>query len=115
MTGAGDLLHTASLFDTPRAMVGDMQRDEIARSCGIDLSGCNVCTIVTALNEFDLKRIESFGHRFETWPEDVRAIMERELKAFAARNGNARIEAITQAIGSDPKTFVLCLHWRPKQ
>jgi hypothetical protein len=103
----------ATLFDTPGNQVEDMQRDEISDG-GLDLAGCNVCTIVTALDEFDLKRIDKLGHRFETWPDGVQAIMRRELDGFAERNKGARIEAITQAIGGEPKCFILCLHWRPK-
>lgn len=113
MTSAESLLHTASLFDTPHTAV-DMQRDEIARSSALDLAGCNVVTIIMALNEFDLKRLDKMGHRFETWPDDVRAAMEREIVGFSARNGGAKVEAITQAISGDPKAFILCLHWRPK-
>jgi hypothetical protein len=113
MTSASDLLHAASLCDTPHGQVG-MQRADIARACGLDLSGCNVCTIVTALNEYDLRRLDQLGHRFERWPDDVRAILEREIEGFSVRNGGARIEAITTAIGGAPKAFILCLHWRPK-
>lgn len=106
---------SAATSDTPFAQVADMQREEIERSSGIDLVGCNVCTIVTALNEFDLKRVTHLGHRFETWPDDVKALMEKELKGFSERNGGARIEAITTAVNGTPKCFILCLHWRPKQ
>ena len=112
MTSA-DLLHTASLFDTPHTQVS-MQREQIARTCGLDLSACNVCTIVTALNDYDLARIEQLGHRFDRWPDDVRAIMEKELAGFSERNNGAKVEAVTQAIGGTPKAFILCLHWRPK-
>lgn len=104
----------ASVNDTPFAAVADMQRAEIERSCGLDLAKCNVCTIVMALNEFDLRRENKFGHRFETWPDVVKAMMEKELAGFSTRNGGARIEAITTAIGGEPRCFILCLHWRPK-
>jgi hypothetical protein len=104
----------AKVSDTPFGHVADMQREEIERTCGLDLARCNVCTIVTALDEFDLKRLDKMGHRFETWPDSVRAIMERELKGFSERNGGAQIVAITQAIGGEPKCFILCLHWRPR-
>ncbi|UPJ43907.1 hypothetical protein IVB40_07510 [Bradyrhizobium sp. 40] len=106
---------TASTSDTPFGQVADMQRKEIERTVGLELAGCNVCSIVTALDEFDLGRIGKMGHRMETWPEAVRAIMEKELTGFAARNGGARIEAITTAIGGAPKCFILCVHWRGKQ
>ncbi|MBR0700151.1 hypothetical protein JQ599_09590 [Bradyrhizobium diazoefficiens] len=105
----------AAIVDTPYGQVGDMQRKEIERTCGLDLARCNVVTIVTALNEFDLKRLDKMGHRFELWPDDVKTKFERELELFAARNGGARIEAITTAIGGTPKCFILCLHWRAKQ
>jgi hypothetical protein len=108
------LPHQPVLFDTPHKLAPEMQREEIARSVGLDLKGCNVCSIVTALNEFDHKRISHLSHRIETWPDDVRVIMEREVKAFAERNGGARIEAITTAIGGAPKSFLLMLHWRAK-
>lgn len=101
-------------YDTPHGQAPDMQRDTIARAVGLDLEKCNVYTIVTALNEFDLKRLDKLSHRFETWPDDVQAKMRKELALFDERNGGARIEAITQAIGADPKCFILCLHWRPK-
>ncbi len=114
MTSAENLLHTAALFDTPHTQVAAMQRDEIARTAGLELAGCNVCTIVTALNEFDLRRLDELGHRFDRWPDDVKIIVERELAGFAERNKGAKIEAITQAIGGAPKAFILCLHWRAK-
>lgn len=121
MTEAEELARTAALFDTPHTQVG-LQRDTIARSVGLDLAGCNVCTIVLALNEFDLERlqraphpdIEPMGHRFDTWPDAARTIFRRELAAFAERNKGVKIEAITQAIGGKPLAFILCLHWRPK-
>lgn len=102
------------ISDTPHTHVGDLQRDELARTVGIDLAGCNFAVIVHALNEFDRKRIEHLGHRFETWPDDVKAMTEKALADFSARNGGARIEAITSAIGGTPKCFILGLHWRPK-
>jgi hypothetical protein len=104
----------ADVSDTPFAHVADMQRAEIERTAGLDLARCNVCTIVTALNEFDLKRLDKLGHRFETWPDDVKVKFEKELTLFGERNGGARIEAVTTAIGGTPKCFVLCLHWRAK-
>lgn len=106
---------SAATSDTPFGQVADMQRKEIERTVGLDLAGCNVCSIVTALDEFDLRRIAKLGHRMETWPDAVKAIMEKELLSFSERNGGARIEAITTAIGGAPKCFILCVHWRPKQ
>lgn len=114
MTADCELPRQATVTDTPFGHVADMQRKEIERSAGLDLEKCNVCTIVLALNEFDLRREAKLGHRFETWPDAVKAMMERELEGFAARNGGARIEAVTTAIGGNPKCFILCLHWRPK-
>ncbi|WP_407155199.1 hypothetical protein [Bradyrhizobium sp. STM 3557] len=105
---------TAGITDTPFGQVADMQRKEIERTVGLDLAKCNVCTIVIALNEFEHSRIAQLGHRFETWPDAVRALMEKELSGFSTRNGGARIEAITTAIGGEPKCFILCLHWRAK-
>jgi hypothetical protein len=114
MPEACPMPRTATVTDTPFAQVADMQRSEIERSSGLDLEKCNVVTILTALNEFDLKRIDKLGHRFETWPDDVRVKFEKELALFAERNGGAKIEAITTAIGGAPKCFILCLHWRAK-
>lgn len=116
MTPADDLLRTASLFDTPHTQVKGMQRDQIARTCGLDLAACNVCTIVQALNEFDLKNLGAgkFSHSLETWPHDVKASMRTHLDGFSERNNGARIEAVTMAIGGAPKAFIVCLHWRPK-
>ncbi|MDN3278811.1 hypothetical protein QWJ07_31430 [Frankia sp. RB7] len=104
-----------AVTDTPYGQVADMQRKEIERTCGLELERCNVVTIVMALNEFDLRRLDKMGHRFELWPDDVKSKLERELEQFATRNGGARIEAITTAIGGTPKCFILCLHWRQKQ
>jgi hypothetical protein len=114
MSEACAMPRSAAVSDTPFGQVADMQRKEIERAVGLDLAGANVCTIVIALNEFDLRRESKLGHRFETWPDAVKAMMERELEGFAARNGGARIEAITTAIGGEPRCFILCLHWRPK-
>ncbi|MFA6267658.1 MAG: hypothetical protein WC670_18320 [Pseudolabrys sp.] len=116
MTAADDLLHAASLFDTPHTQVKGMQRDQIARSCGLDLATCNVCTIVHALNEFDHKALADgrLSHAFETWPDGVKASCRKEMATFSGRNNGARIEAVTMAIGGEPKAFILCLHWRPR-
>ncbi len=116
MTSADELLQTASLFDTPHTQVKDMQRDQIARSCGLDLSACNVCTIVHALNEFDRKALADghITHAFETWPDGVKASCRREMATFSERNNGARIAAVTMAIGGETKAFLLCLHWRPR-
>jgi hypothetical protein len=114
MSEACTMPRAAATSDTPFGQVADMQRKEIERTVGLDLAGCNVCSIVTALDEFDLRRIANLGHRMETWPDSVKTIMERELVAFSGRNGGARIEAITTAIGGAPKCFILCVHWRPK-
>jgi hypothetical protein len=111
------LPRAVEIADTPHTLVDaklDMQRDQLARDIGLDLAGCNVCSIVMALNEFDLTRLDKMGHRFETWPADVQAKMHDALAGFSARNGGAQIAAITQAIGGTPKAFILALHWRPK-
>lgn len=112
----------AKLFDTPHTMAPDMQREFLDKTCGFDLAGCNVTTIVLALNEFDLERLARashagpapMGHRFDTWPDNAKAIFLKELREFDARNKGVKIAAITQAIGGEPKCFILCLHWRPK-
>lgn len=103
-----------TVTDVPHTQAPDMQRDDIARMCGLELAGCNVAVMVQALNEFDLQRLPHLGHRFDSWPADVRARFEKELTDFSVRNGGARIEAITQAIGGAPKCFILAVHWRPK-
>lgn len=105
---------TVDVVDTPHTLAGDMQRDKLSRDIGLDLTGCNVASIVMALNEFDLQRIDKLSHRFETWPAEVQAMMQRGLADFSARNGGTQIMAITQAIGGSPKSFILALHWRPK-
>lgn len=102
-----------TVTDVPHKQAPDMQRDDIARMVGLDLAGCNVAVLVLALNEFDLQRLSHLGHRFDSWPADVQSKLEKELTDFAVRNG-ARIEAITQAIGGEPKCFILAAHWRPK-
>lgn len=116
MTSTDELLRAASLFDTPHTQVKDMQCAEISRSCGLDLASCNVCTIVHALNEFDLKALADgkLTHAFETWPDSVKASCRREMATFSERNNGARIAAVTMAIGGDTRAFLLCLHWRPK-
>lgn len=110
---------TTTLFDTPHPMIDQetaKQREHIARTCGIDFTGCNVTTIVQALNEYDVKALVDgkLSHSIETWPTDVKAAARRELEGFSARNGGAGIIATTMAIGGQPRAFILCLHWKPK-
>lgn len=111
-----ELPRAASVVDTPHTQVSGLQRGEIARSCALDLAGCNVVSIVHGLNEFDLAALADgkLKHSFETWPAAVQAVLRREMETFAQRNGGAKIEATTQAIGGVPKAFIFCLHWRPK-
>lgn len=108
------LPRNVDVTDTPHTQTSEMQRDQLARDIGLDLSGCNVFSAVTALNEFNLQRLDTLSHRFETWPPDVQAKFETVVADFTERNGNAQIVAITQAIGGTPKCFILALHWRPK-
>jgi hypothetical protein len=113
---SSDLPRTVTVFDTPHPQVTGLQRTELARTAGLDLAGCNFLTIVHALNEFDLTALGEgrLTHSFETWPAAVQAVLRNELKTFSGRNGGARIEATTQAIGGAPKAFIFGLHWRAK-
>lgn len=105
--------------DTPHPQIpADLkqQRADISRAAAIDFTGCNVSVGVLAFNEYDHRDFADgkFGHSIETWPADVKADLRREIDAFGARNGGAKIVAVTMAISPDPRGFVLALHWKPK-
>lgn len=93
-------------FDTPHTQLGDMQRQHMT----IDLDGCNLYTIVQAMNEFDRKRI--FGMRFEQWPGEIQTIFTKEIDAWLGRNPGIDIRAYTISVHDG--AFMVALHWKPK-
>lgn len=107
MTDACPMPRKATLQDTPHTMIGDMQRDDIH---ALDLQGCNVIYSMVRLNEFE--REKPLGIRFDTWPETVRALHEREIAAWRERNPTAILKGMTQ--GVQDGVAVVALHWRPK-
>lgn len=116
MSDSCALPRTVTTRDIPHPQVGDMQRDHLGNA-GLDLTGCNVHQITQAFNEFEERDFQAgkIGLRFETWPPEIRAAMEKYIAEFIARNKGA-ILAVTTGInkGSDLHGCVLALHWRAK-
>jgi hypothetical protein len=105
--------------DTPHTLLTDdlrQQRGDIKRAAGINFDGCNVSTVVLALNEYDLRLFDDgkVSHSIETWPIEVKAKLRTEIDSFSERNGGAKIAAVTMGIGGEPRAFVLAVHWRPR-
>lgn len=92
--------------DIPHSMLGDTQRQQLT----INLDGCNVYVITQSMNEFD--RRKTFTMRFESWPQEIQTIFDREIAAWSERNPDRRIQAYT--ISTADQVFSLALHWRPK-
>ena len=101
---------TARIIDTPHPQVGDMQREHIP----LDIDGCNVASIVMALNEFDLPKVNEgkIGHRMESWPADICVRMEKQIGEWLARNPKTSVKGFTQGISDG--CCVIAIHWRPK-
>lgn len=109
-----ELPRPVTLTDTPHPQLGEFgqQRDLIA---SLDLVQCNVAYITMALNEFELTGLRdgSIGHRFESWPADIRARMERQIAEWIARNPGVAVKGFTQGVNAG--CCVMAIHWRPKQ
>lgn len=78
--------------------------DDIA----VDLKNCSLFQLSVGLTEYDRP-----GQRYDTWPEPVRAIVEKECKGWLERNPKAEAVAITTAVV--PGACVFCIHWRIKE
>lgn len=78
----------------------------------VDLKDCSIFELSIGLTEYDKP-----GQRYDTWPETVRAIVERECKAWLERNPRAEVRAITTAVepgANSQGCCVFCVHWRVK-
>jgi hypothetical protein len=75
--------------------------DDIA----VDLKNASVFQLSVGLTEYDKP-----GQRYDTWPDVVKAIVERECKTWLERNPTSVVLAITTAVV--PGSCVFCIHWR---
>jgi hypothetical protein len=92
-------------FDIPRDQV---PRELRARELSLDLADCSCFSVLMKIGEFE----KAAGHRFDQWPDAIRARMEREVAAWIERNPTSQVKAITQ--GVENGFCILALHWRPK-
>lgn len=74
------------------------------------LENCNRLEILFPMNEFDLQK--PVTHRIETWPDDPRVQIERELADWSKRHPGVRARAITTAVVNG--ACIVVLHWEPK-
>lgn len=101
--------------DLPRPAVqtGDVphpQVSDLRRQLTVNLDDCNIFIIAQAMNEFDRKK--QYTMRFESWPDEVRGIFDREIAAWEKRNAGFVIRAYT--ISTAEQTFTIALHWKVK-
>jgi hypothetical protein len=78
----------------------------------LDIAGCDRTEFVLAL-----KQVETAGTRPETWPPDVRMIMDQHVSRWAEDNKDKRtIRAMTVAAPKcgTPQSCVVILHHSPK-
>lgn len=104
-----ELPRPVTLADTPHTMIDKDTREQRDQIVSLDLAGCNVTYINTALREHE----KPAGIRFEQWPDDVKRTIEKEVAAFIERNAGATVKAVTAGIRD--RVCVLAIHWRPKQ
>jgi hypothetical protein len=99
-----------TLCDVPAAHERDMvQQREMIHT--LDLAGCGIVYIHKRMNAWEAEH-PSIGHRFESWPDQVRHDIEREIEGWKTRNPKAVIKAIT--LGIEDGACNVALHWRPK-